>query len=97
VRNRLIDAAMQEAGRLGFGFSQDCRSDLEGWIDQAVATMRMDGTLGDDSQVDMAETHLKIAVRAMVQEAVKGGATELQEWTLGNVKSWICPLWPFCT
>jgi len=84
--------ANAEARRLGYTFDVNCEQDFRSLVRGSLARVGAD-------PLPLSPTvrqNTKALVAAMVDEARRGGATKLHEWTLQGALGKLCPLFPFC-
>ena len=84
--------AKAEARRLGYKFDVNCEQDFRRLVRGSLARVGSDPLPLSAS----IRKNTKTLVTAMVDEARRGGATELHEWTLQGALGKLCPLFPFC-
>ncbi len=90
-----INAAVQYAGSRGYTFDPSCLSDLTAFLNGAATQLRA------SDEAATADAHL-LSVMQLVQYMIDDlteqspGEKVLHEWTFGNAKLKLCPLFPFC-
>jgi len=78
----------------GFSMTPMCEQHVRGFItDGARELIKVHA---ETYQVVLAEESIRNLARQMIEVAKKANTTTLSESVFFSVKSYICPLWPFC-
>ncbi|SEC08040.1 hypothetical protein SAMN05443244_2596 [Terriglobus roseus] len=87
--------AQEYAASRGYRFSDECLSDLRGFLAGGLANL---GHRSSEIEIRSYNSSVVQLVQAMIDESaeVADGETILHEWTLQAARVKFCPLFPFC-
>ena len=91
---RLISVSQVRVAGSGLGIDPNCAYELDKLIQDAA--QHLDTVRAAPQVIDDASANLELLIDAMADVARGRGAQVMHEWSLGDARARLCPLFPFC-